>query len=469
PAGFKTGRGNAYESTLRDHRHGRIYRLVYDESTPAKSLKLSKAKPAVLLSALSNDNMFWRLQAQRLLVERGKRDVIPQLVHKTRDRSVDSLGLNSGVVHALWTLHGLDALDGSAPAASAAALDALRHPSAGVRRNAIQVLANSAESTFAVLGAGLLHDRDAHVRLAAFLKLADCPPSTTAAAAILAGLHRPNNANDRWIPDAATSAAATNDQSFLVAWLSASSASGHGAHDHTAHKLMGIVKRVATHYAQRGDQKDFDALASLLSSESAPAMKRQLLLSTFGETWAGDAPQLSAKNLDALRALAKKDESTLNALTALSKRWKRDDLVAVAPSTKDATKKVGPSAKARVVNLGTKTGVMKYDKATLKAKAGERIKIVFKNSDFMIHNLLILESGSLDKVGALVDKMATDPTAAARLYLPDTDDVLHSTKLVQPGQTVELEFTVPSKPGKYPYICTFPGHWRLMQGTLVVE
>ena len=62
--------------------------------------------------------MFWRTTAQRLIVERGRTDVVPQIVSVINDRTVDRIGLNSPAVHALWTLHGLGVLDG-APAAHA--------------------------------------------------------------------------------------------------------------------------------------------------------------------------------------------------------------------------------------------------------------------------------------------------------------------------------------------------------------
>ena len=68
-------------------------------------------------------------------------------------------------------------------AAAAAAMAALEHPSAGVRRNAVQVLPRDARSAGAVLAAGLLRDPDAQVRLAALLSLADQPPSDEAGAA----------------------------------------------------------------------------------------------------------------------------------------------------------------------------------------------------------------------------------------------------------------------------------------------
>src|SRR5262249_13606291 len=120
PLGFKTGKGAAYETDLRDTEHGRIYRVVYDGNGGGKARKafsLAGASPQTLVEALKNDNLFWRRHAQRLLVERGKQDVVPGLLELARDPGVDDIGLNVGAIHALWTLHGLGALDGSNPAA----------------------------------------------------------------------------------------------------------------------------------------------------------------------------------------------------------------------------------------------------------------------------------------------------------------------------------------------------------------
>jgi len=125
----------------------------------------------------------------------------------------------------LWTLHGLGALNETSPdpAALAAAIAALKHPSFGVRRNAVQVLPRTEESVFAILSAGMLADSDAQVRLMSFLALAEMPRVSQAGAAIFAALQLPENANDRWIPDAATAAAARHDAGFIRAVLAASS------------------------------------------------------------------------------------------------------------------------------------------------------------------------------------------------------------------------------------------------------
>ncbi|MFY8200751.1 MAG: PVC-type heme-binding CxxCH protein, partial [Pirellula staleyi] len=78
PNGFKTGKGAAYESELRDKRFGRIYRLLYQQDAQGKvasrSLQLSNATNAQLVNALQEKNFFWRRTAQRLLVERNAGD-----------------------------------------------------------------------------------------------------------------------------------------------------------------------------------------------------------------------------------------------------------------------------------------------------------------------------------------------------------------------------------------------------------
>ena len=181
PKGWPTGPGAAYETDLRDKTHGRIYRLVPKGAKLPAPISLKGATPQKLVDTLNNDNMFWRLQAQRLLVERGQQDVVPALLARVADLKVDAIGFNGGAVHALWTMHGLKALDGSNPAATAAAVGALKHPSAGVRRNAALVLPHTMDAVEAVVASGALDDPDAHVRLGALLALSEMP-STAARA-----------------------------------------------------------------------------------------------------------------------------------------------------------------------------------------------------------------------------------------------------------------------------------------------
>jgi azurin len=113
-------------------------------------------------------------------------------------------------------------------------------------------------------------------------------------------------------------------------------------------------------------------------------------------------------------------------------------------------------------------GQMKFSLPNFSAKPGQRVRLTLTNPDEMQHNLVVVKPGTLDAVGVLADALARTPDAAERNYIPPTPDVVASTKLVDPGQSFTLEFTAPRQTGDYPYICTFPGHWRLMQGMMKV-
>jgi hypothetical protein len=62
------------------------------------------------------------------------------------------------------------------------------------------------------------------------------------------------------------------------------------------------------------------------------------------------------------------------------------------------------------------------------------------------------------------------PGAASTGYVPDMPQVIVKTPLVDPGQSFTVQFRAPAQAGQYPYVCTFPAHWRVMNGILnVVE
>ena len=122
----------------------------------------------------------------------------------------------------------------------------------------------------------------------------------------------------------------------------------------------------------------------------------------------------------------------------------------------------------QVIALKVVQNVMKFDKELLQVKAGTTVQIVFQNPDFMQHNFVLIKPKTLDKVGEAADKMAQDPNGAKVSYVPKMPEVLQSTPLVNPEGKFTLTFKVPALPGDYPYICTFPGHWRLMKGVMKV-
>jgi putative heme-binding domain-containing protein len=109
-----------------------------------------------------------------------------------------------------------------------------------------------------------------------------------------------------------------------------------------------------------------------------------------------------------------------------------------------------------------------FDTRELTVVAGRPIELVFDNVDLMPHNLLVAAPGSLATVGMAAERMAADPDAWDRGYVPDVPEVIVATALLQPGESETLRFRAPEAPGDYPYVCTFPGHWVRMNGVLHV-
>lgn len=122
----------------------------------------------------------------------------------------------------------------------------------------------------------------------------------------------------------------------------------------------------------------------------------------------------------------------------------------------------------RAIKIGAGQNLT-FSTATLKAKAGETIKLTFVNPDVVPHNWVLLRPGSLNRVGELVNEIIADPEAAIRSYIPETDDVLVYVDIVDAGREASIYFKVPDEPGRYPYLCSFPGHWMIMNGVMIVE
>lgn len=109
-----------------------------------------------------------------------------------------------------------------------------------------------------------------------------------------------------------------------------------------------------------------------------------------------------------------------------------------------------------------------FSPSEVRVRAGRKLKVVFDNPDHQIHNLVLVRPGTEKEVGLLADQMLQDPDAYAKGFVPDTDKVIWATPLVNADKKVSIDFTAPKEPGRYPFLCTFPGHWRVMKGSLVV-
>jgi azurin len=120
------------------------------------------------------------------------------------------------------------------------------------------------------------------------------------------------------------------------------------------------------------------------------------------------------------------------------------------------------------ITLATATG-LQFAQKELRVKAGRGVALTVVNPDSMPHNWVLTKPDALETVALLSAKMAAEPDAYFRHYVPESSDILCHTRLLDAGQRTTVYFNAPKTPGRYPYLCTFPGHAQIMRGLLIVE
>jgi putative membrane-bound dehydrogenase-like protein len=554
----QNGKGNAYVNPLRDHERGRIYRLAYRGNDKKNVMKLDKNDVNGLVAALSNDNMFWRTTAQRLLVEKGDKSVLPALYKIIQNTSVDETGINAPAVHALWTLHGLKALNGTNPEALNVAIKALSHPAAGVRRAAIQVLPPTNAALAGMQRAKSFDDKDMRVRLAAVLFTTDMKPSAEIGNLLVTMAEKDENVTDAWLRQALTVASKLNAETFRAAFTKRGLNANPSLLQASIAQRLAFGSRLNTlplrRTFNRPGQAPVDAPnPSVANSElvisgdiekasrppGAPATPANTipqgpysgLVVAHGNKKEGYGVYLmndkmyftvnqggKSYEIATAQALPAKFSFKAGLLKDGTMQLMIDNKIAgtakaagLFKNTLDVPLRVGAENKAgdekianypdsnfvmsrginltnpkletlesatpAVVNTGkiAKTivlnvvkDVMKYDKQLITAKAGTTIQITLNNPDFMQHNFVLVKPNTVEKVGAAADKMVTDPNGAKLNYVPKMPEVIQATPLINPGGKSTIVVKIPNVPGDYPYVCTFPGHWRIMKGILRV-
>ncbi|MBI2948946.1 MAG: c-type cytochrome [Verrucomicrobia bacterium] len=145
------------------------------------------------------------------------------------------------------------------------------------------------------------------------------------------------------------------------------------------------------------------------------------------------------------------------------------DLASLLPAEQGkAMSKILRSLGVRVVVIRTLHEQMLYDQQLIVVEAGKPVEILFENDDTMPHNFVVVMPGAVEEIGMASETMPPEPDAQGRLYVPASAKVLHATRLLLTGEKDKLSFTAPDQPADYSYVCTFPGHWRRMAGTLKV-
>ncbi|MFT5569915.1 MAG: azurin [Cyclobacteriaceae bacterium] len=112
--------------------------------------------------------------------------------------------------------------------------------------------------------------------------------------------------------------------------------------------------------------------------------------------------------------------------------------------------------------------LMQYNTDKLSAVEGQVVTLTLKHTggmsvEAMGHNWVLLATGTDAAMfgGAAVSAKSTG-------YIPQdmTDKVIANTETIGGGEETSITFTAP-KAGYYTFICSFPGHYGVMQGSFV--
>ncbi|MED5586136.1 MAG: hypothetical protein VYB61_07260, partial [Verrucomicrobiota bacterium] len=569
----KRGKGNAFESPLRDYSRTRIYRFTAKGGKPSQTFDLSKKNPAQLLAALQSDNMLWRLHAQRLIVESGdKATFATALKAIIKDAQPDAIGIAGGAIHALWTLHGLGAVDAKTVEAG------LAHKSPGVRRAAASVAPRDGALTALILNAAQ-KDKDPQVRKDALLALSEMP-SDEPAGRILYSMRKDTGiTGDRWLPTAFQMASARHGSGYLLAALAESKAAaatgapkpveipknnlilnpgfeavngdlpkqwrvrnyggsakhrvvqpGRGGKGYALMIESENGANTSMHFDLKVKKRTSYLLSAWLKTEGATGPGAQLNIHALpgqprttqvkGDSdwkkvsvrfrtddrgtisinclfggWGsakgkGYYDDIELIQLDAGQGvdIGEDTESivaaNLAAHTSAAQFSRVLNEIAVNPTElgnrikntigkpkvvmKELDEDPAELAKThQVLKINAVEG-LKFDQPSLEAKADKPIAIIVANPDLLQHNFVLGKPGSLQRLGTAADKLITAPNAIEIGYVPQTKEVIGATGLLDPGTTATLKVKALPK-GDYPFLCTFPGHWRIMQGVLNVR
>lgn len=240
----------------------------------------------------------------------------------------------------------------------------------------------------------------------------------------------------------------------MLRWQKTGTALRPAANDPSG--LVRLEAAIAASYI--GTPEALEAALDLLKHPMDPyltcALRTALDSHTLQPLWKGNAEFL-AKRPELVKFL-KDSEPKKPAQMARKKQAEKPDPFDAQPGLQTLTIKTIPER-------------LLYDVREFRVKAGTPVKLVFENPDVTPHNLLIVQPGAADEVGLAGNEMAKLTDGMARHFIPDSPQILHQTKLLNQGESETLRFLAPSNPGSYPYLCTFPGHWLVMKGEMIVE
>ena len=235
--------------------------------------------------------------------------------------------------------------------------------------------------------------------------------------------------------------------------------------------------------------KDGDAL---LAAAAADANGLVRLEAAVAASYIGTRPALNAalsilgskrgKHLDyalacslgseALSSLWEAGPERLRVQRFLTSIRKGQRFLEAAPNAR--TSQFDSQRDLKTVEISCVAEKMKFTLERFAVSPGQPVKVVFTNPDATDHNIVFVKPGKSEAVGIAAAEMARDPKNARSDFVPKNKSklILFASKMIGPTRKHKVDvmrFRAPSKPGVYPYICTFPGHFTIMKGEMVVR
>ncbi|MGI9496449.1 MAG: PVC-type heme-binding CxxCH protein [Mariniblastus sp.] len=265
----------------------------------------------------------------------------------------------------------------------------------------------------------------------------------------------------------------------------------------TAHRLLRDLLSCDLHQARAAaveqlrfwhfEIEDALDLISIAANDTSSIVRMQVAIccSYIGTT---DALEilLQTLNLPAEKHVAYAIQSALNSHT-LQRHWKGNPNYSIDQIMKrlDRTRELKeptPNAQQaqydsqrnlKTVNISCIPERMLFSVNQVVVKTGQPLKVIFTNPDATDHNLVFVQSGALEEVGMAANEMARDAENANSDFIPSSKAglILNSSPMIGPTRKSlvhVMRFEAPAEPGIYPFVCTFPGHWVIMKGDLVV-
>ncbi len=220
----------------------------------------------------------------------------------------------------------------------------------------------------------------------------------------------------------------------------------------------------------------FNALAAMIARGEQIPNAAQGLRAIPRDRWPAAAAADTARHLVAWAANTHPSERTeRNIFGQLRRDYSEtvqvaDDLVGTLPAAEAETLRATLAGlRVAVFTVTTIPEEMRFDTARLVVEAGKPFEVIFENLDGLPHNFVVVKPGTRERVGlAAMTLLPEQLDTNGRAFIPDTPDVVAATKILETDQMATLKISELTTEGIYEFICTFPGHWAMMYGQLVV-